>query len=419
MTRTQRQRLVLVFWAIVGPLCALQGFIRSLRPARSIDLHVVYAWFSSWLWQGVDPYSPPPGLVESTPWWTMQTNYPPYAIVFLSPLALLPPAWVTPFWSIVNLFLLVVVIWLAFRVVNPAQPLQSAVLPGLIFLAWVGMRVGISNGQFSLLAATLGLSFVLLVDKRPVLAGVLLGLSLSKPHVGAAFFLWTVVTRRFKPALIAIVVVVAGLLVFSARIRSSPVVVMSEYLTILRLQFGGESYRPGDFELRPMIHWLVPNFSVAELMNLALVLGSAGLIALIGFGKTVGDAAEKNVVLLQLCCLWALMSTFHYSYDVVLLLPVVFGLYLFRETAPSTSARRHAKIAIWILQTALLVQIAGRWRDLSYRVDLSAYSWLANLVQMIDRVIVVGLFVFIAHGVWQSRLIALRSRSLEASVAEA
>ena len=408
----------MVFWAVAATLAVGRGFFTSLRPERSIDLHVVYVWIRAWLWQGINPYDPPPSVIENTPWWIMTANYTPYAIAFLSPLALIPERWVTPLWSVFSVALLVFTALLAFRIFNPDARWKNALLPCLIFFAWVGVRVGLANGQFSLLMVFFGLLMVPIVDKRPYTGGLLLGLSLIKPHVGIAFFLWAVVTRRFKPAVVAVVVTLVGLAIFSLRVNQGPVVVGVQYFGVLRSQFGGEGFAYGVFELRPLLHYLIPNFSLAEALNLAIVVGLAGVVALIAFTTNWVDARQRDLVILQLCCLWGLMAVFHNPYDSVLMLPVMVGLYSYVETAPSPAGRRHARIALWVLQAALLIEIAGRWRALAKVVDLSAYQWFGTLLSQVDRLLVLGFFVFIAYGVALSRLVRNRSLRLHERAAE-
>ena len=414
-----RSRLIIIFWAVAAGLALARGFINSLRPERSIDLHVVYSWLRAWLWLGVNPYYPPPGVIENSPWWTMRANYTPYAIAFLSPLAVIPEKWVTPLWSVFSVALLIFTALLAFRLFNPDAPWKNALLPCLIFFAWVGVRVGLSNGQFSLLMVFFGLLMVAIVDKRPYTGGLLLGLSLIKPHVGIAFFLWALVTRRFKPAVVAVVVTLLGLAIFSLRIGMAPVLVSVEYIHILRSQFGGERFAHGVFELRPLLHYLIPNFSIAETLNLAIAVGLAGVVGLIAFTTKWVDARQRDLVILQLCCLWGLTAVFHNPYDSILMLPVMFGLYSYVETAPSPAARRHARIALWVLQAALLIEVAGRWRAFAKMVDLSAYDWLGTLLSQVDRVLVLGFFIFIAYNTGLSRRVKRRAASLRERAAEA
>lgn len=342
----------------------------------------------------------------------MQANYPPYAIAFLSPLALIPEGWVTLFWSLFNLPLAVVVGFLAFRIFNPNKPAEAAWLPCLIFLSWVGLRVGLSNGQFSLLMLCFGLLTVAIADKRPYLGGVLLGLCLIKPHVGAAFFLWAVITKRFKPATVAIAVILLGLFVFSLRIGQSPVLVTQQFIDILHAHFGGESYHVGVFELRPLVHFVIPNSVVAEMLNLAIVLGLAGIIGLFGLSKNLPGGRQRDLVILQLCCLWGLMAFYHNPYDSILMLPVMFGLYSYLDTAPSPNVRWLARIALWVLQAALILEVAGRWRTLSKYFDLSGYDSFGALISHLDRVLILGFFMFIAYGAGLARLIPGKSPRL-------
>jgi hypothetical protein len=418
MTVRRRERLVVLLWTVAATLSVARGFITSLRPGRSIDLHAIYSWLSAWFWQGLNPYTPPPDLIANDPWW-FQANYPPAAIAFLSPLALLPHEWVTLFWSLFNLPLAIVVGFLAFRIFNPNEPAKAALLPCLIFLSWVGLRVGLSNGQFSLLIVCFGLLTVAICDKRPYLGGVLLGLALMKPHVGIAFFLWTVTTKRFKPAAVAIAVTFIGLFIFSLRIGESSALVAQKYINVLRGQFGGEAYLPGVFELRPFVHFVIPSFFVAEIMNLAIILGLAGIIGLVGLNKKLLVDRQGDLVILQLCCLWSLMAFYHNPYDSILMLPVMFGLYSYVKTAPSASARHQARVALWILQAALVLEVAGRWRTLSKYFDLSRYDAVGALISHFDRVLILGLFMFIAYGAGLSRLISRKSPKLLETAAEA
>jgi glycosyl transferase family 87 len=404
---------------LAATLAVGRGFINSLHPLRSLDLHMVYSWSTVWFWQGVNPYDPPPGIIENSPWWMMQATYTPYAFAFLSPLVLIPEGWVTLFWSLFNIPLLLVTGLLAFRIFNPDARLKEALLPCLIFFSWVGVRVGLSNGQFSLLVVFFGLLAVAVVDKRPYLGGILLGLSLIKPHVGVAFFLWAVVTGRFKPAAVAVAVTLLGLLVFSLRVGRDPVLVALEYIRVLRGQFGGENYIAGWFELRPLVHLLIPNFSLAETINIAIGLCLLGIIGLIAFSRKLPEGRQRDLVMLQLCCLWSLTSVYHQTYDSILMLPVMFGLYSYIESAPSLDARRQARIALWVLQVELLIQVAGRWRALSQSIDLSAYAWFGTLLSQVDRLLVLCFFIFIAYVTGLSRLLSRRSPELAESAAAA
>ncbi len=395
LTARMRSQLVLAFWSIAAACAVTRGFVTSLQPNRSGDLHVVYSWVKGWLWQGVSAYNPA-GPVAPDPWRTIHSDYPPYAIAFLSPIALVPEQWVAFGWVIINLLLAVVVFLLAFRLFNPAAPLRKALLPGLIFLTWVGVRVGLSNGQFTLLMVFFGLTAVTIADRRPVLSGLLLGLSIIKPHVGLAFFGWMLVTKRLKPAVVSIGVVLLGTGIYAIRLGQSPLLVVQEYVGVIQMQFGTEAFASGVFELRPLVHWLVPNYSVAEFLNAAILLTTAAAILWVAVVKRRSEPRERDLLLLQLCCLWALMAVFHNPYDSILMLPVVFGLYKAAESSLSERARKTATVLLWIVQAAMIIDVAGRWRTIRSWFQLTGYESLGSLISQFDRVLVLSLFVVIA-----------------------
>ena len=67
-------------WLVLGLANMTAGVVIALRPNQSFDVEKVAQWCREWLILGVNPYS---GV-------DIHANYPPYALVLLSPLALLP-----------------------------------------------------------------------------------------------------------------------------------------------------------------------------------------------------------------------------------------------------------------------------------------------------------------------------------------
>src|SRR5256885_5308021 len=190
----RRTQLLIYCFAVFALLSVGQGFLTSLKPGQSQDLETVRIWVSTWLWQGSNPYLLPSGLTA---------NYPPHAITFLSPLALIPQGWAVVVWSLLNVALAPAIGFVAFRVMNPDAPRRAALLPCLLFLTWAGLRVGLGNGQFSLLMLGFGVFAVWQSERRPLLSGLLLALALMRPHVGGAFFCWGLPARSWKPVFAA------------------------------------------------------------------------------------------------------------------------------------------------------------------------------------------------------------------------
>ena len=172
-----RHRAWLLFWGILAAANLGAGLAISRWAERQSDLRRVAEWCALWT-QGVNVYGLRAEFVD----------YPPHAIVLLSPLA-----WVQSFehlvgvWAAANLMLAVTAAYLAVRLVRPGASLHAAAVPVLMFLTWGGFRTLL---QFSLLALTLGLAATVLANRRPIVSGVLLGLSLIKPQVAIPFVLW-------------------------------------------------------------------------------------------------------------------------------------------------------------------------------------------------------------------------------------
>lgn len=110
-----------------------------------------------------------PGFTSLHPWF-----YPPMFQLLIAPLALLPYGLSLLVWTIATLTAFSVVV----RRIAPAP--QTLWLT----LAFPAVYLNIIHGQNGFLIASLFGGALLLLDRRPVLAGVLIGLLCFKPHFG-------------------------------------------------------------------------------------------------------------------------------------------------------------------------------------------------------------------------------------------
>jgi ADP-heptose:LPS heptosyltransferase len=393
----------LYVWLLVAGVSLGWGVVSALKPGHSQDLKIIDTWLRTWLWQGSNPYYLPDYIVA---------NYPPHAIVALSPLAWIPESWVAGVWALLNLLLAPAVGYLAFRVMKPDAERRAALLPCAMFLAWAGLRTGIGNGQFTLLIIALGLLALLFEEKRPWLGGIFLALALMKPHIGGAFLLWALFTKRWKMTLVACAVMGVGVGIFSLRLAESPFEAVRAYLGVIQHQFGRGTDVQGDMslrvvELRPLVTLFIHQNEWANRIQqllLVLLLGCAGLA---GFLKSRLDKEARDAAVLQLCCLWVLMSVFHNPYDSTLLLPLMMGLWVapVAAPAPSGSERRWDRAWLWLLQLAMVVEVPALWWKLSKAYDLSAFGWAGALLAHVDRLLVLGLFIYIMNRVRRNWLV--------------
>jgi Glycosyltransferase family 87 len=378
--------LALTFWGLVTAINLLGGLNNALRPGQSQDLRTVLGWTSLWLFDSANPYA----LAGS--------DYPPNALVVLMPLAFVPTQAVAVVWTTFNLLFAPVAGWLAFRVTYPGRPARAALLPVLLFLSWAGLRIGFGNGQFHLFALVLGLAAVALADRRPYLAGVLLGMALSKPHFAIAFLLWAVLTRRFRMAITGLMFVVVTGLIFSARLGQDPFSVARSYLFVLESASFYTSSTAAGISLSPLIRFFGHQPDHAN-STYALLVGLA-FLALLVVSRRVRSRFVWNadVLVLALCCAFATLALFHNSYDAVLLVPLLMWLcYPWLESPSEPRLRSFApydRLAVGVLQAALVIEIPGFvWKLTNWPVALPV-----NAIWVVDTVVVAILFAYL---VWR------------------
>ncbi len=113
--------------------------------------------------------------------------YPPPFLLAVLPLALLPYAWALAAWVAATFAL-----WWA--TIRPLLPERWAILP---LLAFPAVFVNASHGQNGFLTAALLGAAALALGRRPVLAGLCIGLLAIKPHLGLAIPVALLAARRW------------------------------------------------------------------------------------------------------------------------------------------------------------------------------------------------------------------------------
>jgi hypothetical protein len=91
------------------------------------------------------------------------------------------------------------------------------------------------------------------------------------------------------------------------------------------------------------------------------------------------------------------MSVFHNPYDTILLLPLLMGLWAVSVPAPFGAKRWTDEAALRVLQLAMIIELPAVWWKLSKRFDVSAFNWAGVVLENVDRLLVLGLFLFILN----------------------
>jgi len=145
---------------------------------------------------------------EKTPFYGW--HYPPFFLFVAGLLALLPyiPALVV--WQLATLALYLGMLFAILRGSSAAgTPLARDPLGLLLAIAFPAVFVNIGHGHNGLLTAALLGGALLVIDRRPVLAGVLIGLLAYKPQFGMMIPLVLAVTGRWRTFLSATSTVLA------------------------------------------------------------------------------------------------------------------------------------------------------------------------------------------------------------------
>ena len=368
-----------MFWAALAALNLMTGLMVSSQTHRLYDLESMMRWGQHWLLDGVNVY-------EAGHWGF--ADYPPNAIVMLSPLGLLPPAATHPIWMLSNVAMVVLAPYFAARFFRESDPFRVIALPVLMFLSWGGVR---TLTQFTLVALTCSMAAIRVSERRPIVGGIWLGFALMKPQVAVPVVLWVMFTRRWG-AMLASVGVVAGLCgVFCLRADAHPFSIAAGYIEILKIHHTGPSTLVGISELRPLIYQIVTDVSHADAIAGGIALALLAGICVIGFRE---GAVRKRVMYSAppLVACWSLMTFYHLTYGFVILLPVMMMLAL-SDDGQSGLRRR----LFWVLQIGMMFDIPG----LSRRAGLADTPLFVHTLAHADRALMLTLFTGLVTLAWK------------------
>jgi hypothetical protein len=356
------------------------GVVLSLGASHAGDLLQVVRWAGEWL-HGLDPYALPGAVVD----------YPPWALVWLAPLAAVPVGVLTACWIAVNLGL---VAWaIAVLAGWAAEPRPRLVLLAALLACAASFR---TLSQFSLLSFTLAIAGA--ASRSRGVGGVLLGLSLFKPQIGGAIALWVWLRGQRGRVLVALAVVLMLSLAFSLRLGVDPIVVAREYVAALARTYGDLTPIPGHTDLRSAIVLYAPQLDFGwPLSALILVV----LLAPLGVAlwRTRGALPVSDLEVAAFCGVVSLLALRHLSYDFLLLLPLIVAWRVppfaqgprTQDSGPRTN-RVERSARFWIITALLVIELPSWYRRVLEPAGLTGFGFLTEF----DRVLCVGVWIAIA-----------------------
>jgi hypothetical protein len=342
------------------------GVWRSLSPDALGDFHRVVAWVEPLL-GGVSPYAG-----------DSDTDYPPWALLTLAPLVLVPASWQPSAWVVINLALAVT---MCLRLVRHTDE-PAAERRGLLGLLLASGCFRVLS-QFSLLSFSLAL--VGAFHRSPIVGGLWMGLGLMKPQVGGVVVLAHLLMGDWRRVAIALVVPLALTLLAGIHTGVDPLQLLVDYAHTLERVHGGPEVFTGHTELEG---WLAPLLPSVTTVVGALTIGMVLLVPVVVVARRRHAwPIDRRLELYALCGVVSLLATRHLSYDLVLVLPVIVA---WRSAPLSVREIAQPWRMAWGVTAALMVlQIPGWWRRV-----LEPMGWpeTFGLVTHLDRALCIALF---------------------------
>jgi hypothetical protein len=373
------RRAVLVLLAAAACLNVGAGVALALRdPGRASDLQAMYDWCRGWLIDGQSLYNGPDA----------STDYPPLAIVLLSPIALVPAAWLVPIWTLLAVALTP---WPPYLVLRSAGAnLRVPVVPILLVLCWAATRTLL---QFTLLSMTLSCLALAIADAHWLAGGVALGLALFKPHIAGPIALWMLATGRIRPLLAAAAVGVVGWVLYDARIAEAPLATAVGYWHVLGSEYAGAAGLVGNTSIRGWTRVAVVDVAAGDMVWAAL--SSLMLAALFGLAQRDRSrpVREGGLAVPAMFALWSLLVIYHNGNNLILMLPA-FAFCWCRTDRTAFPASHWLPIAL--LQGALMFDVPVRLSGAAH-----AHAWLRVVIEQFDRGVVLTTLVWVAALWWR------------------
>ncbi len=269
-------------------------------------------------------------------------HYPPPFLLVASALAWLPYLPALILWQVAGLALYLAAMALLLRQTRDPSWL-------LLALAFPAVFVNLAHGQNGFLTAALFAGALALLDKRPIVAGILFGLLVYKPQFGILLPLVLVATARWRSfaaaaCTVAVLLLVASL-AFGAEIWNAFLASTNFSRTVV-LEQGGTGFEKIQSVFAAIRLWGGSN-DMAYAAQAIVTLGVAA--SLIVLWRSRASMACKGAAL----CLGALLATpYCLDYDMMLLAPAIALMASEGQARGVSGYERTTLAALWLVPIA-------------------------------------------------------------------
>src|SRR5579863_6814675 len=248
-------------------------------------------------------------------------HYPPYFLFIAAPLALLPYGLALAVWQAVTLGLYLVMMW---GIVT--SPSLRAAEGGddwmwlLLALAFPAVLINIGHGQNGFLTAALMGGALVLLDRRPLAAGILFGLLVYKPQYGLLLPVVLAVSGRWKcfaaAAITVVLLSIATTLAFGASVWSA-FLESTHFTRVVVLEQGNTGW----YKIQSVFAWAR---MWGAPIPLAYAMQGAATVALAAaLARLWRSGAPYPLQAAALCLATILATPYSFDYDMMLLAPAL------------------------------------------------------------------------------------------------
>jgi hypothetical protein len=295
-------------------------------------------------------------------------------------------------WLAFNLILIGIIPALVIRLLPRGERLEVKTRYALHF-AFIGLastRYAASSGQSTFLIFAFILGAVLLTDKKPYLAGILLGLALTKYSLSIGFFLYYLfIERKWRLVITAALLQVAGVIGLMLMSGSAALEILHEYM----LMFKHHAIMSG-IHLASLIPFNDLDLPIAAVLTLVVALP---LIVwyrrLIHSNAAFRPSPLDRFHLFTIISLWSLLVGYHRAYDVIVFIIFLALILLLMSSPKLWHLTRHARIGVMLFtfaSTILLMAPAGSLVRTLIHGSLGSI-WTAIVDRMITFILLASL----------------------------
>src|SRR5580704_4188639 len=273
------------------------------------------------------PFDPPQQFAREQALFGQSTqfygwHYPPFFLFVAAALALMPYGLALAVWQAVTLGLYLLTIGAILKAFSPESggAIHRDPLWPLVALAFPAVLINIGHGQNGFLTAALLGGALVVLDRRPIVAGLLLGLLVYKPQYGLLIPLVLAVSGRWKcfasAAIAVALLTLATTLTFGAGVWHA-FLASTEFTRTVVLEQGNTGW----YKIQSVFSWArvwgapIP---LAYALQCAVILGIGA--ALVWLWRS---AAPYPLKAAALCLATILATPYSFDYDMMVLAPAI------------------------------------------------------------------------------------------------